>query len=80
MFIDTLHTYDQLSEELRLHAPKARKYIVLHDTTTYGEGGETPGHQGLWPAVEEFLAEGCFRLGARNTNNNGLTVLEAARA
>jgi GT2 family glycosyltransferase/Flp pilus assembly protein TadD len=80
LFIDTRHDYDQLKEELRRHAGKVGKYIVLHDTTTYGEGGETPGHQGLWPAVEEFLAEGCFRLGARNTNNNGLTVLEAARA
>jgi GT2 family glycosyltransferase/predicted Zn-dependent protease len=77
LFIDTLHTYGQLKEELRLHAHKARKYIVLHDTTTFGEKGEVEGQGGLWPAVEEFLAKGTFRLKARYENNNGLTVLES---
>jgi GT2 family glycosyltransferase/Flp pilus assembly protein TadD len=76
LFIDTWHVYEQLSEELRLHASAARKYIVLHDTTTFGEQGEAPGHRGLWSAVEEFLAQGTFRLQARYANNNGLTVLE----
>ena len=38
--------------------------------------GETVGHQGLWAAIEEFLAEGMFRLKQRYENNNGLTVLE----
>jgi tetratricopeptide (TPR) repeat protein len=77
LFIDTWHVYEQLKEELRLHAGKARKYIVLHDTTTFGERGETAGHRGLWPAVEEFLAQGTFRLREQLTNNNGLTILEA---
>jgi GT2 family glycosyltransferase/tetratricopeptide (TPR) repeat protein len=77
LFIDTYHVYEQLKEELRLHAGKARKYIALHDTTTFGERGEAPGSRGLWPAVEEFLAQGTFRLLERHTNNNGLTVLEA---
>jgi hypothetical protein len=76
LFIDTWHVYEQLAEELRRHAGKARKYIVLHDTTTFGERGESPGHRGLWPAVEEFLAKGGFRLRERRTNNNGLTILE----
>jgi hypothetical protein len=76
LFIDTWHVYEQLKEELRLHADKVRKYIVLHDTTTYGQLGETEGHAGLWPAVEEFLSEGMFRLRQRYENNNGLTILE----
>jgi GT2 family glycosyltransferase/predicted Zn-dependent protease len=76
LFLDTLHDYDQLAQELKLHAAKARKYIVLHDTTTFAEKGETEGHKGLWPAVEEFLREGTFRLAERYTNNNGLAVLE----
>jgi hypothetical protein len=60
------------------HPPggKSRQYIVLHDTTTFGETGETPGHRGLWPAVEEFLAKGTFRLKQRHMHNNGLTILE----
>jgi hypothetical protein len=79
LFIDTWHVYDQLKEELRRHAARVRRYIVLHDTTTFAADGETPGHRGLWPAVEEFLAEGTFRLRQRFTNNNGLTVLERVR-
>jgi hypothetical protein len=46
--------------KLLMHASKVRKYIVLHDTTTYGLYGEAPGHAGLWPAVKEFLKEGTF--------------------
>jgi hypothetical protein len=49
---------------------------VLHDTTTFGDTGEDEGTRGLWPAVEELLATGEFRLVARHENNNGLTVLE----
>jgi hypothetical protein len=79
LFIDTLHSYDQLREELRRHAGKARRYVVLHDTTTFGEEGELEGQRGLWPAVEEFLAEGTFVLSRRYENNNGLAVLERAR-
>ncbi len=80
LFIDTWHVYDQLSQELALHARKARKYVVLHDTTTFGEVGEDQGHRGLWPAVEELLARGEFRVKARYENNNGLTVLERLAA
>jgi hypothetical protein len=76
LLIDTWHVYEQLKQELRLHGGKVRKYIVLHDTTTFAEYGETPGHRGLWSAVEEFLAQGTFWLKQRRANNNGLTILE----
>lgn len=77
LFIDTLHTYDQLRRELALHAAKARKYIVLHDTETFGQNGEIPGTRGLWPAVEEFLADNPpWILSERRINNNGLTILK----
>jgi tetratricopeptide (TPR) repeat protein len=76
LFLDTWHVYDQLKEEFRLHSGRVRKYIVLHDTTAFSERGETDGYVGLWPAVEEFLALGTFRLRERYTNNNGLTILE----
>jgi glycosyltransferase involved in cell wall biosynthesis/tetratricopeptide (TPR) repeat protein len=80
LFIDTWHVYDQLRAELQRHGEKARKYIVLHDTTTFGEVGESEGHRGLWPAMEEFLKPGTFRLQVRYENNNGLTVLERVSA
>jgi GT2 family glycosyltransferase len=79
LFIDTLHTYAQLKAELALHAGKVSKYIVLHDTTTFGELSEDGTTPGLWQAVEEFVAEGEFRVAERYTNNNGLTILERIR-
>ena len=81
LFIDTWHTYDQLKQELSIHANKAKKYIVFHDTNTYGlknEGGEITGtSQGLLPAIIEFLIDNPhWRFKKFLTNNNGLTILE----
>lgn len=56
LFIDTYHHYASLAREFELHAPKARKYIILHDTVTFGRRGEGDDHKGLMAAVEEFLA------------------------
>jgi tetratricopeptide (TPR) repeat protein len=78
LFVDTYHVYDQLRQELARHAAKVRKYIVLPHTTTFGEQGEVAGQRGLWPAIEEFLAQGGFRLQERYANNHGLTILERA--
>lgn len=91
LFIDTFHVYGQLKRELHQHSNQVRKYIVLHDTTSYGEFGEPCDLQqtaiqtgfsieelklGLWPAVEEFLNEHPeWILRKRYTNNNGLTIL-----
>lgn len=71
LFIDTDHSYKQLSEELRLHGNKANKYIVLHDTHTYREA--------LLPAVIEFMVKnGDWIMYSHDTHNNGLTVLKRA--
>lgn len=76
LFIDTLHTYTQLSQELKLHAAKARKYIIMHDTVTYGKRG-ADGGPGLQRAIDEFLAKHHPEWHIKDiyTNNNGLTVL-----
>lgn len=55
LFIDTLHTYEQTRGELARHAEKVRRFIAFHDTTTYGEYGETPGSVGIWPAIREYF-------------------------
>ena len=34
LFIDTWHVYKQLTQELRLHSHKVRKWIIMHDTTS----------------------------------------------
>lgn len=84
LFIDTWHCYRQLLSELNMHHTNVNKYIILHDTTlfeyvdetAYGESG-VGNEIGLWPAVEKFLSENNqWSIKERNTNNNGLTVLE----
>ena len=58
LFVDTLHTYQQLSQELKLHANKVRKYIAFHDTDIFGKLDEEPTpleKRGLLLAINEFL-------------------------
>ncbi|HLX61009.1 MAG TPA: class I SAM-dependent methyltransferase [Planctomycetota bacterium] len=52
LFIDTMHTYRQLSAELRLHGHKVRHFLAFHGTVTFGKKGEmTKDEPGLIPAI-----------------------------
>lgn len=77
LFIDTSHTYKQLSAELLMHHKSVIKYIVMHDTEhngTVDEFGQSPALTG---ALLQFLsAHHEWRLKAHYINNNGLTVIE----
>ena len=88
LFLDTWHAYDQLKAELEKHSSKAKKYIIIHDTTSYEfrdepltsentfEGEKSSG-KGLWPAITEFLdSHNEWELHKRYVNNNGLTVIK----
>ena len=79
LFIDTRHTYSQLKKELTLHAKNVKKYIIMHDTVSYGyidEPGEVGDKHGLIIAIEEFLEENKeWEIKEIFTNNNGLMVL-----
>jgi hypothetical protein len=91
IFIDTLHTYCQLTVELEKFAPKAKKYITMHDTSDpwgsrndegyTGNYAEYPSHfdcskKGLWQAVVDFLARHPeWALKERRLNNHGFTTL-----
>jgi len=75
LFIDTLHTREQLEQELERHASKARRYLVLHDTETFGREGEIAGTEGLWPAVVAYMRiHQEWRLLAHHAECNGLTI------
>jgi hypothetical protein len=92
LFIDTLHTYNQLFAELNLHASKVKKYIILHDTVTFGEVDEYVymhasqkiknkeiNKQGLMNAIKDFInsQEGQdWMILKTYENNNGLTILK----
>ena len=76
LFIDTYHTGEQLRQELELHADRAKKYIILHDTETWGTFGHG-GVPGLISALTPFLIKNSHWLVKEKfSNNNGLTVLE----
>lgn len=80
LFIDTVHTYEQLSQELTKHANKVNRWIILHDTESCKEFqldscGILVG--GLQKAIDEFLEKNMgWYVKEIFTNNNGLTVLE----
>ena len=82
LHIDSLHTYKHLSAELSRHAFRCRKWLVLHDTKTFGVKGKDGSEPGLLMALTEFIK----RTGAEwsiilhLTNNNGLTILQRRRS
>lgn len=84
LFIDTYHNSEQLSKELKLHASRVRRYMILHDTTTFWSNGESyDGHPklGLQYALELFLdIHPEWTIKERFENNNGLMVLERKNA
>lgn len=75
LLIDSLHTCAQLSAEFARWANRIRRWIVLHDTLTFGDIGED-GTRGLIPALREFLVvHSEWRIVAEYRNSHGLTVL-----
>lgn len=68
LFIDTIHTYEQLTQELKLHSPMASKYIIMHDTAI----------SEMRLAVFDFLIANNtdWKVKEVFNNNNGLTVLQ----
>jgi hypothetical protein len=77
LFIDTTHNYAHIKEELEMHAGKVQRFIVMHDTTTFGDHSEDNKPPGMWQAIEEFLAAHPeWQLVHRHHHNNGLTILK----
>nr|WP_165864236.1 hypothetical protein [Capsulimonas corticalis] len=80
LFLDTWHVEEQMRQELALHAGKARRFIVLHDTQTFADLGETAVMGGVWPPITDFLrASPEWHILEHFPNNNGLTVLARSR-
>src|SRR3990167_2996377 len=67
LFIDTIHSYEQLSQELKLHSPHTVKYIIMHDTVI----------PEMKRAIDEFLTGNMdWKIKEVFENNNGLIVLQ----
>jgi predicted O-methyltransferase YrrM len=80
LFIDTWHVEEQIREELKLHASKAKQFIVMHDTEAFAHHGEVLGHGGIWHPVAQYMKEHTeWQLLTHFKNNNGLTVFQRGR-
>lgn len=91
LLIDTFHCYEQLRQELALHAGKVRRYIAFHDTTLYGEHGEgfpqmDPNHPvrqnhmdcsgGIRKAIDEYMdVNKVWKIVHESRDNNGLIII-----
>ena len=81
LFIDTEHNYDQLKAELAIHSKNAKKYMMFHDTVTYGRKSMDGKDKGLMDAIEEFLENNDeWKIENHYEYNNGLLVLERVNA
>jgi FkbM family methyltransferase len=92
LFLDTLHTYNQLSKELELHSDMVSKYIILHDTVSFGYNDEeiydhasdiikstNKEKKGLLNAINDFILSDNgkhWEIHETYTNNNGLMILK----
>jgi hypothetical protein len=92
LFIDTYHCFSQIIQELFLHGRKVKKYIIFHDTVSYGTFDE--GHCkncyhpiylnndhfptfGIMPAINLFMNETkMFREVENLKTSSGLYIIE----
>lgn len=80
LFVDTLHTKEQVIKELRLFAPKTAKYIAFHDTEAFRRHGqflhESAQNSGVLDAVEEFVTQNNnWTLKTHYLDDNGFLIL-----
>jgi GT2 family glycosyltransferase len=76
LFIDTTHTYRHLKAEIDRHSGQVKRYILIHDTESFGEKG-ADGGPGEKQAIAEFLSTHPeWTQKEHLVISNGLTILE----
>jgi hypothetical protein len=78
LFIDSLHTYEQLKAELDRHAGKVSKYLAFHDVKNMGLGAWDTEPRGLLNAILDYMIEhpGEWNPYYNTISNNGMLVLK----
>jgi len=77
LFIDTDHWYGQIKAELAHHHKRVRKWIMMHDTETFGLINPFDGRPGMKAAIYEFMEEHPeWQIKQHYEMGHGLTVLE----
>lgn len=77
LYIDTDHWYGQIKAELEHHHPRVKKWIMMHDTETFGTINPFDGRPGMRAAIYEFLeTHPEWQMKEHFENGHGLTILE----
>lgn len=77
LFIDTDHWYGQIKAELEHHHTRVNKWIMMHDTETFGMVNPFDNRPGMKPAIYEFLeTHPEWELKEHFEICHGLTILE----
>lgn len=77
LLVDSHHTFNHVLAELTKHGDKVRKYIIFHDTETYGLSGQEKGSVGIWPAINQWMdGHPEWKIKEQYYNCNGLLVIE----
>ncbi len=77
LFIDTDQWYGQLKAELMRHHSRVKKWIVIHDTETFGLINPFDGRQGMKAAMYEFMeVHPEWQIKQHYEIGDGMTVLE----
>ncbi len=81
LFIDTDHNYSQIKEELKKYHNFINKYIIFHDTFSYGIKKEDEKDPGILPAILEFLEENKeWEIEYTNCKSNGILIIRRKNA
>ncbi|MFA5715276.1 MAG: hypothetical protein WC998_06030 [Candidatus Paceibacterota bacterium] len=81
LFIDSLHNYIQLYSELFKHSDFVKKFILIHDTTIFGDKNEIGVGVGLNYAISDFLERHSeWEVDKICIEGNGLTILKRRTA
>lgn len=77
LIIDSYGAYAQVLPELRNSADSINKFIVIHNTSIYGDVSEWGGRPSLRQGINDFLSERPeWSMAIDYGHNNGLTVLK----
>ena len=65
----------EVEKEIKAHAHKAKKFIIFHDTWTFGDTGED-GKEGIKKPITDFLLKNeDWRIFYIENKNNGMIIL-----
>lgn len=74
LFVDDLHTYAQVRDELKQHGHKVKTYLGFHDTWSQGVTSlDRGGEEGIVRAIEEYTYNK-FTLIYETLFNHGLRI------